>query len=193
MALLGRNQERCRASSIGQIHLRQGRESAGQKSLEAYEKVKEFEKDIELFHASITDNISRLSPNPDAKAVVQAAMLAGVHEMILSLPDGYETKIGDGGTFLSGGQRQRIGLARALYGDPKLIVLDEPNASLDTLGEQALMEAIERVKERGATVIIVAHQPYILRGTDKLLVMLGGQARRFGPTRPLRRCARFRA
>lgn len=138
--------------------------------------------DIELFHASITDNISRLSPNPDAKAVVQAAMLAGVHEMILSLPEGYETKIGDGGTFLSGGQRQRIGLARALYGDPKLIVLDEPNASLDTLGEQALMEAIEKVKERGATVIIVAHQPYILRGTDKLLVMLGGRARRFGPT-----------
>lgn len=138
--------------------------------------------DIELFSATVTDNICRLTPDPDPQAVVQAAILAGVHEMILSLPDGYETQIGDGGAFLSGGQRQRIGLARALYGDPKLIVLDEPNASLDTLGEKALVEAIDKVKARGATVIIVAHQPYILRGTDKLLVMMGGRARRFGPT-----------
>jgi PrtD family type I secretion system ABC transporter len=137
--------------------------------------------DVELFAGSIKDNIARLNPEPDPAKVVEAAQLAGVHDMILGLPDGYEADIGAEGHRLSGGQRQRIGLARALYDRPRLIVLDEPNANLDNAGERALMEAIEVAKSWGATIVLVAHQPGILRPMDKLLLLVEGQIRYFGP------------
>jgi ABC-type protease/lipase transport system fused ATPase/permease subunit len=100
--------------------------------------------------------------------------------MILRLPDGYETEIGQAGSFLSGGQRQRIALARALYNKPRLIVLDEPNANLDSEGEMSLLKALERAKEWGATVVVVAHQPYMLRSADKVLYLADGRMRAFG-------------
>lgn len=137
--------------------------------------------DVELFGGTIMENIARLRRDADPKAVVAAARAAGVHEIILRLPQGYETDIGDGGCMLSGGQRQRIGLARALYGEPRLIVLDEPNASLDSEGENALIAAIHNAKQWGATVVLVAHAPKILSPVDKLLLLHDGQMRLFGP------------
>ncbi len=113
--------------------------------------------DIELFAGSIADNIARLD-EPDSEKVIKAARLAGLHDMILKMPKGYDTYIGDNSEVLSGGQRQRIGLARALYGDPKLVVLDEPNASLDNDGELALMQAMAHLKALGATVVIITHK-----------------------------------
>lgn len=137
--------------------------------------------DVELFSGTVRDNIARLYPDPDPEAVFEAAITAGVHELILHLPQGYETEIGEGGSFLSGGQRQRIGLARALYGKPKLVVLDEPNASLDGEGEAALVKAIEKIKAWGGSVVLVAHQPSILKPVDKLLVLRNGVMEMFGP------------
>lgn len=137
--------------------------------------------DVELFAGTVQDNIARLSPRADPVKVVEAAQAAGVHDMILSLPKGYDTEIGEMGAFLSGGQRQRIGLARAFYDRPVMIVLDEPNASLDGDGEDALIEGIGMAKRWGAAVIIVAHQARVLAPVDKVLFMREGMVEAFGP------------
>ena len=137
--------------------------------------------DIELFDSSVAQNIARFDKNAPATAIIAAAQKAGAHEMILQLPEGYETRIGDGGTALSAGQRQRVALARALYDDPFLVVLDEPSSNLDADGDAALMRAIASVRQRGGIVIIVTHRPAALSGLDQLLVMSGGQVQAFGP------------
>lgn len=136
--------------------------------------------DVELFAGTIKDNIARLG-DADPAAVIEAAKLVGLHETIMRLSNCYDTDIGEAGVKLSGGQRQRLGLARALFGSPKLVVLDEPNASLDSEGEAALIEAIARLKARGATVVIIAHRPNILQHADKILMLRGGMIEMFGP------------
>ncbi|MBA1190722.1 type I secretion system permease/ATPase [Pseudomonas entomophila] len=135
--------------------------------------------DIELFEGTISENIARFE-KVDPEKVVEAAQTAGVHEMILMQPDGYDTVIGSEGVNLSGGQRQRIGLARALYGKPRLIVLDEPNSNLDDVGEKALGVALQKIKESGATVFIVSHRPNILSRLDRVLVMSAGTISLYG-------------
>jgi ATP-binding cassette subfamily C protein len=137
--------------------------------------------DIELFDGTVAQNIARFDPNATSETVIRAARAAGVHEMILRLSEGYETRIGEGGDILSAGQRQRLALARALYGDPFLIVLDEPNSNLDAEGEAALTEAIKSARQRGAICIVVAHRPSALAALDQLLVLYAGQAQAFGP------------
>jgi ATP-binding cassette subfamily C protein len=137
--------------------------------------------DIELFDGTVGQNIARFEADADPQAIIAAAETAGVHEMIVHLPDGYDTPIGEGGMALSAGQRQRIGLARALYGNPFLVVLDEPNSNLDIEGEQALSKAIASVRERGGIVAVVAHRPSALASVDFALVMNNGEAQAFGP------------
>ena len=137
--------------------------------------------DMELFAGTVAENIARFEPLPSAAAIIAAATAAGVHELILGLPEGYETQIGETGAALSAGQRQRIGLARALYGDPFLVVLDEPNASLDSEGDDALTRAIQGVRARGGIVVVIAHRPSALAGVDTLLVMQAGRMAAFGP------------
>jgi ATP-binding cassette subfamily C exporter for protease/lipase len=114
--------------------------------------------------------------------VILAAKRAGVHDMILHFPQGYDTKLGDGGAGLSGGQKQRIGLARAMYGDPSLIVLDEPNSNLDEVGEQALVNAIIDLRQRGKTIVLITHRTSVIGVTNKLLLLRDGIAGLFGPT-----------
>ncbi len=137
--------------------------------------------DIELFSGTIAQNISRFQESPDSHAVMKSAQAAGVHEMVLRLPNGYDTEIGRNGSMLSAGQRQRIGLSRALYGDPFLVILDEPNSNLDAEGEAALSEAILSVRRRGGIVIVIAHRPSALAAVDLVLMMSDGQVQAFGP------------
>jgi ABC-type protease/lipase transport system fused ATPase/permease subunit len=136
--------------------------------------------DVELFDGSIAVNIARFDPNANPKAVLSAARAAGAHDLILSFPDGYGTKIGEGGMALSAGQRQRIGLARAFYGDPFLIVLDEPTSNLDADGEAALTEAILNARRRNGIVVVIAHRPKALDGVDHVLVIAEGKVQSFG-------------
>ena len=136
---------------------------------------------VELFPGTVAENIARMAPEPDSAAVLRAAQAAGAHDMILRLPGGYDSVIGDGGEGLSIGQQQRIAIARALYGDPFLVLLDEPSASLDGEGEAALQNAIKQLKLRRAIVVVVVHRRSALALCDKVLVLLNGQQRDFGP------------
>lgn len=136
--------------------------------------------DVDLFSGTVAQNISRFG-GVDSEKVVQAAQLAGVHDLILKMPQGYDTIIGPAGANLSGGQRQRVGLARAVYGEPKLIVLDEPNSNLDEVGEIALVQAIQTLKQKNVTVIIITHRTSVLNCVDKLLAMQEGRVALFGP------------
>ena len=137
--------------------------------------------DVELFAGSIAQNISRFDPEALSDAIIAAAREAGVHEMIVKMREGYDTQIGEQGTALSAGQAQRVGLARALYGDPFLIVLDEPNSNLDTEGDEALTRAVRSARARGAIVVVVAHRPIGIEAVDQLLVLKDGRVQAFGP------------
>ena len=135
---------------------------------------------MELFDGSIAENIARFS-EVDSERVIAAAKSAGLHEMILRFPNGYGSQIGEAGAMLSGGQRQRVGLARAVYGDPALIVLDEPNANLDDVGEAALGRAVMELKGKGKTVLLITHRPSAIAMADRLVVMADGQVQVQGP------------
>jgi len=137
--------------------------------------------EVGLFSGTVAENIARMEPQPNDQAVVEAAMRAGAHELLLSLTHGYNTEIGSEGGRLSGGQRQRVALARALYGDPPVLVLDEPNANLDAQGEQALVDAIREAKSRGKTVVVMAHRPSAIAACDLLLMLDKGLQVDFGP------------
>ncbi|WP_188908135.1 type I secretion system permease/ATPase [Aureimonas endophytica] len=136
--------------------------------------------DVQLFSGSIAQNIARFDPEATAEKIIAAAKVAGVHEIIVRLPGGYEANVGDAGQALSAGQRQRVGLARALYGDPFLVVLDEPNSNLDAEGEDALTKAIFAVRERGGIAVVVAHRPSALIAVDLVLMMQDGRVQAFG-------------
>ena len=135
--------------------------------------------DVELFAGTIAENIGRFT-KLDSDAVIEAARLAGVHQLIANLPKAYDTEIGDGGMALSGGQRQRVGLARALYGMPNLLILDEPNANLDNEGEQHLLRVIAHLKRQGVSIIFIAHRPSMLQSADRIVVMRDGQIEDIG-------------
>lgn len=137
--------------------------------------------EIALFPGTIADNIARFDSDADPENIIRAAQLAQVHELILQLPQGYETLTGADGTGLSGGQRQRIALARALYGSPALIILDEPNAALDDAGLSALLAAMDTLKKQGKTIVLITHHKPLLSVTDKLLLLAGGRMQLFGP------------
>jgi len=136
--------------------------------------------DVELFDGTVLDNIARMATAP-TEAVFDAARLAGAHEMILRLPQGYETEIGEGGQHLSGGQRQQIGLARAMFGNPRLLVLDEPNSNLDGDAEAALLRALQELRRLGTTVVLVSHRPVLVQGVEKVLLLRDGAVEMFGP------------
>lgn len=136
--------------------------------------------DVELFDGSLADNIARFG-DVDRTKVEAAAKAVGLHELIMALPNGYDAEIGDEGCFLSGGQRQRVALARAIYGNPRFIVLDEPNSSLDEAGEQALVRTLLWLKSQGTTIVIVTHRPNILQAVDRILLVVDGTAKAYGP------------
>jgi PrtD family type I secretion system ABC transporter len=136
--------------------------------------------DVQLFDGSIAENISRFEPQAPSDKILAAARAAGVHDLVVHLPEGYETRIGEAGSALSAGQRQRVALARALYGDPFLVILDEPNSNLDSEGEAALTAAIQGVRERGGIAVVVAHRPSALASLDQVLVMANGRVQAFG-------------
>ncbi|MFN7124355.1 MAG: type I secretion system permease/ATPase [Allorhizobium sp.] len=137
--------------------------------------------EVALLDGTVADNIARFDPDAESKMIFRAARAAGIHDLIVRLPNGYQTQIGPSGQSLSAGQRQRVALARALYGDPFLVVLDEPNSNLDAEGEEALMKAIVKVRERGGIVVIVAHRPSVLQAVDMVGVVQGGKLVSFGP------------
>jgi ATP-binding cassette subfamily C exporter for protease/lipase len=144
--------------------------------------------DVELFDGTIAENVARFG-KVDSALVIEACQTAGVHDMILRFPKGYDTPIGVGGGFLSGGQRQRIGLARALYGNPRLVVLDEPNSNLDEAGDRALLQAVIALKERGTTLVLISHRPRIMAAMDSILIMGEGRALRLEPPSPEEKAA----
>jgi ATP-binding cassette subfamily C protein len=137
--------------------------------------------DVALLDATVEENISRLEPGADPRAIVEAAQITGIHEMIVRMPDGYRTALGPQGTSLSAGQRQRIGLARALYRNPFVVVMDEPNSNLDAEGEMALTQTIKAVRERGGIAVVVAHRPSALTAVDLVAVIQNGKMIAFGP------------
>jgi ATP-binding cassette subfamily C protein EexD len=136
--------------------------------------------DIELFSGSIADNICRFS-RVDSEKIIEAAKTAGIHDIILNLPDGYDTLIGSSAGALSAGQRQRVGLARAIYNNPKVIILDEPNSNLDDQGERDLLSALQKIKALGSTILVITHRTPILALVDKLMLMRDGLITNFGP------------
>lgn len=136
---------------------------------------------VTLFYGTIAENIARLSTSPDSKPVIEAAIKAGAHDLIVQMPDGYGTRVSAHGGRLSGGQVQRVGLARAMYGNPVILVLDEPNSNLDSVGSDALNEAIRTMKSEGKSVIIMAHRPAAIAECDMLLVIEDGLRKAFGP------------
>ena len=137
--------------------------------------------DVELFSGTIAENISRFYADADSEKVTAAARIAGVHEMVLKMKDGYQTQVGENGAALSAGQRQRIALARAVYGSPFLVVLDEPNSNLDADGDMALIKAVREIRSRGGVVIAVSHRPGLLDGFDTVLLLRDGKMVACGP------------
>ena len=137
--------------------------------------------DTELFAGTVRNNIARFRDDVSDEDVIQAAQMAGVHDLVLRMPKGYDTEVGEGGAVLSAGQRQRVGLARAMLSRPAFVVLDEPNANLDAEGEEALMRAIDAMKASGATVVLISHKPGVFRAADKMLVLRDGRVELFGP------------
>lgn len=169
----------CYEPSIGSVRI-DGASLKDWKPTELGKYVGYLPQDVELFSGSIRENIARMDSNADPEEVVMAAQLSGIHDMILQLPKAYDTEIGPDGSVLSGGQKQRVGLARAFFGNPRLLVLDEPNASLDATGEQALASAIEFAKEEKITTILISHRPSILNLADKIMVVKDGVMVAFG-------------
>ncbi|MES0827429.1 ATP-binding cassette domain-containing protein [Ruegeria sp. SCP11] len=139
-----------------------------------------FPQKLELLAGTIRDNIARFDGDAQDEDVIEAACIAGVHEMILQLPDGYATQLGFGSAPLSGGQLQRIGLARAIFGKPRYVILDEPNSNLDAAGDDALSQAIVSLRERGSTVVVMAHRPSAISAVNKVLVLHSGRVAEFG-------------
>jgi ATP-binding cassette subfamily C protein len=137
--------------------------------------------DVELMAGTVAENIARFEAEPDIDAVIAAAEAVGVHDLIVGLPQGYETPVGEHGTSLSAGQAQRVALARAVYRDPFLVVLDEPNSHLDSDGDAALTRAILRVRERKGIVIVIAHRRSAIAGVDQILMMNQGHIQALGP------------